>query len=308
MGRRPVVLAVGGANLDVLAHATSLRPRESNPGRVRFRPGGAARNVAENLSRLGAQVYLVCAVGRDLLWERVLAPTREAGVVVHAVPLGEQPDTYVAFVADGERAWAVSDMRACEGLRPEHLAEALRLTGPVDAVVADANLSEPLLEAVAGVGVRRCLLAVSAAKAPRLRAFLPGAWLLACGAPEAEALCGAAVRTPEEARRAAKHLREAACEHVVVTLGPQGLAWCGRQALWVSSPEVPVVDTTGAGDAVAACAVVSLLCGYGEAEAARMCAWAGALTVQVEGATDPNLRMEVLCERAGVRFRGPGAG
>lgn len=304
MGRRPVVLAVGGANLDVLARAPTLRPRESNPGRVWFRPGGAARNVAENLSRLGTEVHLVCAAGGDPLWERVLAPTREAGVVVHAVPLGEQPDTYVAFVADGERAWAVSDMRACEVLQPEHLHGALKRCGPVDAIVADANLCEPVLAAVAAVPAPRCLLTVSPAKAPRLRPWLHGTRLLACGAPEAGVLSGTSVRSLEDAVRAGGRLREAGCERVVVTLGAQGLVWCGQQEVIVPAPQVPVTDPTGAGDAVAACAVFALLAGYPDEEAARLCAWAGALTIQADGATNPNLSAEVLCELAGVEFRG----
>ncbi len=303
MGPRPVVLAVGGANLDVLARTPSLHPRESNPGRVTFGAGGAARNVAENLSRLGARVHLVCAAGRDPLWERILAPTWEAGVVVHPVPVGGQPDSYVALAAGGEPAWAVSEMRACEALRPEHLHEALARCGPVDAVVADANLSEPLLAAVAQMRAPRCFLAVSPAKAPRLRAWLQGTWLLACGAPEAAVLSGLEVRSPEEALRAAGRLRGAGCERVVVTLGPQGLVWCGQEEVFVPAPQVPVADATGAGDAVAACAVFSLLAGYRDHEAARVCAWAGALTVQVEGATNPKLSFEVLRELAGVDSR-----
>ncbi|MFN3286318.1 MAG: PfkB family carbohydrate kinase [bacterium] len=303
MGRRPVVLAVGGANLDVLAHAPSVRPRDSNPGRVTFGAGGAARNVAENLSRLGAWVHLVCAAGQDPLWERVLAPTRQAGVAVHAVPLGEQADAYVALVADGERAWAVSDMRACEALRPEHLREVLERCGPVDAIVADANLCEAVLAAVARVAAPRCLLTVSPAKAPRLRAWLQGTWLLACAAPEAAVLSGLEVRSPEEALRAGGRLREVGCERVLVTLGPRGLVWCGQEEVFVPAPQVAVADATGAGDAVAACAVFSLLAGYPDHEAARLCAWAGALTVQVEGATNPKLSFEVLRELAGVDAR-----
>ncbi|MDQ7801174.1 MAG: PfkB family carbohydrate kinase [Armatimonadota bacterium] len=302
--RRPVVLALGGANLDVLAHAESLRPRESNPGRVHLRPGGAARNVAENLSRLGARVHLVCAAGQDLLWERVLAPTRDAGVVVHPVPVGGQPDSYVALAEDGERAWAVSDMRACEALRSEHLIEALRACGPVDAVVADANLTEPVLAALVQVLAPRCLLTVSPAKAPRLRGRLQGTWLLACAAPEAAVLSGLEIRSPQEALRAGDRLRGAGCERVVVTLGAQGLVWCGQEEVFVPSPQVTVADATGAGDAVAACAVFALLAGYPDEEAAQLCAWAGALTVQVEGATNPKLSFEVLCELAGVAFRG----
>jgi pseudouridine kinase len=297
------VLVAGGANLDVVACADPLRPGESNPGVVRLGPGGAARNVAGNLARLGAAVQLVCPSAgpvRDL----VLAPAEAAGVVVHAVAVRAAFDTYVAVLSRGERAWAVSDTRGCEALSPQHLHEALRQRGAPDAVVADANLSEEFLKAVAALETPRCLLPVSPAKAARLRPILAGTWLLVCGAREAEVLCGRPVRDPEEAQVAARQLQQAGCAHVVVTLGPQGLVWCGGRDLWAKAPHVPVADPTGAGDAVAACAAFALLSGYGEPEVVRLCVWAGALTVQVEGSTNPNLTLEGLCERAGVEFRG----
>jgi pseudouridine kinase len=170
----------------------------------------------------------------------------------------------------------------------------------VDAVVADANLAEPALAALVQVRAPRCLLTVSPAKAPRLRGCLEGTWLLACAAPEAAVLSGLEVRSPQEALRAGSWLRGAGCERVVVTLGAQGLVWCGQEEVFVPSPQVTVADATGAGDAVAACAVFSLLAGFPDREAARLCAWAGALTVQVEGTTNPKLRFEVLRELAGA--------
>ena len=53
------VLALGGANLDIVATAPGFQAAESNPGRIRCAPGGVARNVAENLARLGHAVGLV---------------------------------------------------------------------------------------------------------------------------------------------------------------------------------------------------------------------------------------------------------
>jgi pseudouridine kinase len=294
---------VGGANLDVVARAEPLRPGESNPGAVRFGPGGAARNVAENLARLGLRVHLLCAAGSGPLGDLVLGPTRAAGVAVHAVPVREWPDVYVSVTSRGERVWAVSDTAGCEALRPEHLQAVLGECGDAAAVVADANLPEPVLDALRSLAVPRALVAVSRAKAPRLWGALQGAWLLACAASEAAALSGFVVRSREEALSAARWLRGSGCRHALVTLGPQGLVWCGEEEVAVPAPPVQARDPTGAGDAAAACAVAALLLGYPEAEVALLCAWAGALTVQAEGAVDPQIRWEVLCERAGVERR-----
>jgi pseudouridine kinase len=60
--RRPVV-CIGAANIDrKLRPAAALLMGTSNPARQEESFGGVARNIAENLARLGADVALVTAV------------------------------------------------------------------------------------------------------------------------------------------------------------------------------------------------------------------------------------------------------
>ena len=48
------VLAIGAANMDITGSSQhALVPHDSTPGQIRYAPGGVARNVAENLARLG---------------------------------------------------------------------------------------------------------------------------------------------------------------------------------------------------------------------------------------------------------------
>ncbi len=295
---QPSVLVVGAANLDVVADTDRPQPGQSVPGRVRFGPGGAARNVAENLARLGAQTTLLCAAGMDPLSELLVRSTEQAGVRVQVRREAGRPDLYVALTSGGERLWAVSDLSRCEALRPEDVQTVARECGPADAVVADSNLMEDALAAAAGTAPRTCLLAVSPTKAPRLRPHLKGAWLLVCSAAEAEVLTGLPVDGPARALEAAQRVVRAGCGTVVVTLGPRGLVWAGEETLCAPAPSVRAVDSTGAGDAVAACAVYGLLLGTPPGELARMCVWAGALTVGVEGSTCPDLSWEVLRAKA----------
>jgi pseudouridine kinase len=66
LASEPFVAVVGGANMDICASpARRLRTHDSNPGSVVTSPGGVARNIAENLARLGVDSRLVTAVGAD---------------------------------------------------------------------------------------------------------------------------------------------------------------------------------------------------------------------------------------------------
>ena len=78
------VLLVGGLNVDTLArtHAAPVAGT-SNPGTTIRAAGGVARNVADNLRRLGDACTFVGAVGQDEGGDFLLASL--AGVDVSAV-------------------------------------------------------------------------------------------------------------------------------------------------------------------------------------------------------------------------------
>ena len=79
--RTPSVVAIGAANIDINGYsASALLHEESNPGRVELCAGGVARNIAENLARLGVEVELLTALGGDGLQRLIIESCRAAGV------------------------------------------------------------------------------------------------------------------------------------------------------------------------------------------------------------------------------------
>ena len=77
------ILVIGATLMDVKGKPTAgLEPSTSNPANIRMTRGGTARNVAENLGRLGADVVLITAVGDDVIGDLLLDQTAEAGVDV----------------------------------------------------------------------------------------------------------------------------------------------------------------------------------------------------------------------------------
>ncbi|HEU4518527.1 MAG TPA: PfkB family carbohydrate kinase, partial [Microvirga sp.] len=88
----PQVVCVGGAVRDrKLRSAGPLVPGTSNPVRSERSFGGVARNVAENLARLGVATALVSLVGDDGEGRAIRAHLGRAGV-----------DTRFVAVADGQ--------------------------------------------------------------------------------------------------------------------------------------------------------------------------------------------------------------
>jgi pseudouridine kinase len=291
------VVVAGGANIDLLGRsAEPMHPGVSNPGRVRISPGGAGRNVAENLARLGARVNLISAVGAGPLGQWLIDRTALAGVdVTQTVKVEGRGSYYVGIDSAGVLEWAVSDMGAVESLAVGEINAHAELLRTADAVVVDANLLPASIRRVVELATGQvCLLPVSAAKAVRVRDVLDRSSLMVLTSRETEVLTGRPTGTPDEVLHAGRDLQSRGASVVVITAGDQGMVWIGRDVTWARVAPPSTVDSTGAGDAVAAVAVYSMLIGIDQNLAARLAAAAGAMTVAVEGATHPELTREAL--------------
>jgi pseudouridine kinase len=299
------VVVLGGANIDVVASADPLLPGVSNRGTVRIGAGGAARNVAANLARLGVRTAFIGAVGDDPLSDRVVASTAQAGVDVSGITrMSRSKNIYVAMIAAGRVRWAVADMSAAESLTPGHIRAQANLMRTADAVVVDANLAPQTIAAARDLAGSRvlCLLPVSPAKASRMAPHLQAASCVVLGAAELQILTGSAIDHPSDAARAAGTLRGAPGLTTVVTMDAQGLVWVGREVLQLPVPQVPVLNPSGAGDAVAAVAIYGILAGLPEETAARLALAAGVMTVTVDDSTHPDLSLRALHAHAQLAF------
>jgi pseudouridine kinase len=314
----PGVVVVGGANMDIKARSLRpLVAATSNPGTVDTTPGGVGRNIAENLARLSRRTYLVAAVGSDAMGEQILAHTSAAGVRTEHVVVGAHPTgTYLAVLDDrGELVVGISDMAATDNLSVEHLARSRDLVAAADLLVLDGNLPGEvlgwLLDLAASGSVPVLVEPVSVAKAQRLAPLLsPGRPVLAItpNVDELGALVGADVpNTRPGIAAAARLLHERGVTHVWVRRGrrgsvlssrapgagapdhrisggqaPGGSAQAGEKRPTVTvltAPRTPVVDVTGAGDAMTAAFAHALLRGDTAVEAAEYGHRAAALTV-----------------------------
>lgn len=54
MREKDYIVIIGSANIDVAGYShQSLNYADSNPGKIKFTPGGVGRNIAHNLAMLG---------------------------------------------------------------------------------------------------------------------------------------------------------------------------------------------------------------------------------------------------------------
>lgn len=299
------VVVVGSSVLDAVGRArAALVAGSSAPGTVRVSPGGVARNVAENLARLGVPVSLVTAVGDDAAGRQLLEHAAWAGIdVSHALTVpGATSGQYLAILNEqGTLQMALDQTGVVEHLTPEVLGRLGDLLRGSHAIFLDANLPPESISAVfhlaAEAGVPVAADTTSVTLASRLRPHLGSLWLITPNEAEAEVLCPLAVPHADRARAldAARHLVGQGVEIALVTMAEFGVGYATAETVGhFPAVQTEIVDPTGAGDAQTAAVIFGLLSGIPLDESIRLGAAAASLALRTPGSVPPDLSLQAL--------------
>jgi pseudouridine kinase len=305
------ILVAGGANLDRIAR--SLGPvamASSNPVSLLETYGGVARNVAENLARMGLPARLMTAVGDDPQGVALLKHARDLGIdtVPSLLVNGASTGTYTAMLRpDGEMVVAMADMAVMDAWTLDALHGRRNLWATTRMRVVDLNLPKTVLAALIEdshrSGAVLIAVAVSEPKMQRLPESLEGVSVLILNAGELSAWVGRRLKDREAVMTACLQVLDQGAQGVVVTLGGEVVLCCSaaRTPKYFRAPRTRVVDVTGAGDAFSAGVVAGLAShAHDLVRACRIGQRLAALTLGSHSSVAPTLTPAFLqeCEAA----------
>lgn len=314
----PPLLAIGSAALDIKARLTRAPlPTTDVPGQITLKPGGVARNVAENLARLGVPIVFAGIMGDDPQARLLIELSRTAGLSVQ--PLARSApapdDVYrlklpdllltatlnVVLGPDGRQIAGAFSGDILDALQPGDLDQLQELIAAAPAVICDGGLPADVLlrlrdmlpEETFGYGNPG-----SVSLAPRLVPLLDRLDLITCNHLEAQALTQVKVDSPAKLISAALILVKQGVRRAVVTFGARGLAYADEEhSLYQPAKPARLVDATGAGDALAAAMIEALL----RDETIGVCLQRGlaaaALTCEAEDTVAPSMSLTLLEQR-----------
>ena len=301
-----LVVVIGAATIDTKGRVFSeLVPGTSTPGHIRVSVGGVARNIAENLARLGVNTALLSAVGDDTSGRRILQRTQESGVNTEHVivqPNSRSSAYLVVLDEKGTPFVSVDDMEVIQAITPRHIYARRGLIRRADMIIFDANLSPETIHSLMRLALQYdipvCADPTSVALAPRLKPYLAQLHLITPNAAEAEALCDLPAQKRDEAELAAKALVKEGVDIAVVTLAEMGLCYATTEGSGhIPALKTDVVDFTGGSDALTATLVFGLLNEFPIDEAVRLGVSAAALTLQCRDTVCPDISLELIYDR-----------
>ena len=274
------LLAIGSAALDIKTRLTRAPlPTTDVPGQIKLKPGGVARNIAENLARLGVPIVFSGIMGDDPQARLLIELSAAAGLRIH--PLARSvpaPDDVfrsklpavlptatlnVILGADGRQMAGAFSGDILDALQPSDLDQLQDLIDSAPVIICDGGLPADVL-----LGLRERLPEDaflycnpgSVALAPRLVALLDRLDLITCNHLEAQVLTQTKVDSPAKLISAALILVKQGVRRAIVTFGSRGLAYADEErSLYQPARPARLVDATGAGDALAAAMIEALL-------------------------------------------------
>lgn len=303
MGDRIVV--IGATLLDVKGKPfAGLEPGTSNPGQIRSARGGNARNVAENLARLGSEVMLISAIGNDDVGRRLVEQTADAGVDVELVTVVPEQNTgtYIALLEeDGTLSVALDDTRAMNAITGQVIYQRRRLFREAAMVVFDGSLPPATIETIMRLADQYDVPVAadpsSTRLAHKLAPHLHGLHLVVPNEVEAATLLGLDYfgHDADASLGAARQLVRLGVRIGVVTLTDFGLVYATSD----ENGAIPALysemaDSTGTGDAITAAIIFGMLNELPITDCMRLGAAAAGLTVQTNHTVVPDLSLDML--------------
>lgn len=294
-------MCIGASNLDIIGVSKKeLFKEDSNPGRIELVFGGVAKNIAENLHRLGENVELLTFIGKDSFGEEIQAYLNHLGIkfqnsfISPTLPSGK----YMAVhSASGELVSAVNDFTLIESITQEFFFQIDSYIASFDLLCLDTNLSEDCLTYLIEKYKDKSIICdgVSQTKVRRIKTVMKHIDLLKVNSHELSALLD---RKVDDVIMGVKSLVGNGMNQVVVTNGRDAITYNNQGKIYQTLIFEPAStkSSAGAGDALLAGIIYGLNHGKSMHEALNLGKKAASLTMEVDQACNPFLTKELLEE------------
>ena len=291
MADKTSVLVVGSINMDLVVRSPHMpAPGETVLGTDLFTsPGGKGANQAVAAARLGAKVKMIARVGDDAFGQTLRANLENEKIDIAAVRVTEGTPSGVAMIvidSRGENSIVVASGANFRVTPDDVFSEEDAFAGAA-VVVLQLELPLPTVRAAIEQARRHdCKIILDPAPAPRaMPVELFRVDVISPNVGEAEVLLDAKPTADRIDKQVAADLLNRGAKAVVLKLGRRGaLVAADGQFHRVGPYKVPVIDTTGAGDAFTAAMAVAIGRGEKLCDAVKFGNAAGALACTKMGA------------------------
>jgi pseudouridine kinase len=296
------VFVIGGANVDICgASFKPLLMYDSNPGVITTSFGGVGRNIAENLARLGKEVYFVSIFADDLYGVQLKKHCEDVGMncsmskVVHDA----RSSIYLAILDEShDMHLAMSDMDILNHMDEEMLEPILAKIEKDDLLVIDTNLKKELIDYITrNTCAKIAIDPISIAKANKIEGILNRFAIFKPNKYESKIFTNIDITDKQSAIDTLDFYLAQGVEEPIISLGEQGvLAGTKDHKIWVKHKMVDIANATGGGDAFLASYIFARMEKKSVDEAVEFAIAAAVCTITSVHTVNPSLCVKLIEE------------
>ena len=262
------IVCIGAANLDRKFYVHSdLQLETSNPVTSTRSIGGVARNIAENLGRMGETVAFLSVSGNDSEWDMIHKLSTPFMNLDHVQQIeNANTGSYTALInSDGNMEYGLADMEVYDYITPEFLIKRTHLLIKAKCIIADLNISKSAMDFLCAYSekhsIKLIVIPVSSPKMKNMPDSLHAIDWLIINRDETETYLNMNIQGTDDLRKAAQKWNQLGVSNVVITNGVKELIFrnSNEEVIKPVIPSQHVVDVTGAGDAFSSAVIFSWL-------------------------------------------------
>lgn len=283
------IIVIGGCNIDFIGKSDSeLVTEDSNIGKVSVSFGGVARNIVENMARLGVDVTFVTAIGNDSLGKALKQELVDLNVkVLTPANIDTNSGMYLAIHDDkGKMVLGLCDQEIIDYITISYLKEIDEIIESFDYLFIDTNLKKEIIDYLLIKYCDKVIFTdvISTIKAKKILSNINMISYLKCNEIEAKSMFGD------------DYFKGFNDNTLIVTRGKNDILY--NEGSIVKSFKVDkvneIINETGSGDAFFGAFIYGILNGYSIEKAIALGQKNASLTLKVKEAVNKNLTKELI--------------
>lgn len=246
------LLIIGGSNIDYIATSKDkIQDGVSNIGTISISFGGVARNICENLARLGSKIDFITTIGNDLYGENIKKDLINLSVNVIYPKVNLPTSSYLAINDNNhDLALSICDNRIIDELNSKFLNNYYKFILEHEYIVLDANLNEDAIKYIfSNFSDKKIIVdAISPTKVLKFKNYLDKIYLLKCNKFEAKAI----INDYKNERDLISKILELGVKNIVVSFGASDIYYGNNSEIGFIKNDLikDFANTSGCGDAL----------------------------------------------------------
>lgn len=261
------VLVIGAQSIDIFANTKEeYHFRDSNTAKIQMAFGGVGRNIAENLCRLGHDVYFISVFGDDHFSQTAQKSLDEMGIHISdsLFMKNQKSSVYLGVLdSDNDLLLGLSDMEIIDQLNTEFLKKKHSFIESFELILIDNNLSNDSLDYLLNSFYGKTIImdAVSAGKAKKIVPYLDKISILKLNQMELDALTSSKDKATQ-----INELHQLGARGLLITHQENKVVYSRNGASVEFKPDKVdrIINATGAGDAFLSGFVHGILNGFND--------------------------------------------